>query len=112
MQYLHSFPLQIYFQLPSFVEDGVRNEEHYQESRNIVLYKYDVSILNIWQVQAGTDQTERYKPIRQWKTNSCAAANFKIETLQGPAKTINRSELNLHFFFLGFFVLGWEDHSL
>ena len=74
--------------------------------------KCDVSILNVWQVQAGTDQTERYKPIRQWKTNSCAAANFKIETLQGPAKTINRSELNPHFFFLGFFVLGWEDHSL
>ena len=79
------FPSSNLFQLRSFVEDGVRNEEHYQESRNIVLYKYDVSILNIWQVQAGTDQTERYKPIRQWKTNSCAAANFKIEIKQGPA---------------------------
>lgn len=105
MQYLHSFPLQIYFQLPSFVEDGERNEKHYQESRNIVLHKYGVSVLNIWQLQAGTDQTERHKPIRRWKTNSCAAANFKIETLQGPAKTINRSELSPHFFFFVFFLV-------
>lgn len=105
MQYLHSFPLQIYFQLPSFVEDGERNEKHYQESRNIVLHKYGVSVLNIWQLQAGTDQTERHKPIRRWKTISCAAANFKIETLQGPAKTINRSELSPHFFFFVFFFI-------
>lgn len=112
MQYLHSFPLQIYFQLPSFVEDGERNEKHYQESRNIVLHKYGVSVLNIWQLQAGTDQTERHKPIRRWKTNSCAAANFKIETLQGPAKTINRSELTPHFFFFVFFLSFKQYYTL
>ena len=80
----------------SFVEDGVRNKEHNQWSRNTVLYKFGVSILNIWPSTSRNRPSmhrERYKPIRLRKTNPCAAANFKIETLQDPAKTIYRSKL-------------------
>ena len=54
------------FHLPSFVEDGVRNEEHNQQSRNTVLYKFGVSILNIWPRTSRNRpsmHTERYKPI-------------------------------------------------